>query len=361
VNKRTTERHSKKIDKDGRHSRRRLAAKLCAGGETRALDRPRLLCMMDMNMVPESLTRLREVAEVDCVAPDPAILRRTIGDYDVLWTHLHAPVDADVLARAGRLKLIATATTGTDHIDIAAARQRGIEVLSIKEEYELLEGFTATAELAWTLLLMCVRNMRPMLRTGLSGSWEERESLRGRQLSNMTLGVLGFGRLGKNTARYGRAFCRRVLACDVRPFREVFQGWPAEGVVPVDFETLLRESDAISIHIHMTPENRHLFNAAVFARMKPGSVLINTSRGDIIDEGALIEALESGRLAAFGADVLHGEGRERMEDNPVIQYAQDHENVIITPHMGGGTQFSVVEARRFMADKVVVALKRLSR
>jgi D-3-phosphoglycerate dehydrogenase len=317
--------------------------------------------MTDLSMVPESLARLREVAEVDYPPSSPGSLRRSIGQYDAIWTHIHAPIDAGLLTRAKRLKLIASATTGTDHIDVDAARRRGIEVLSLKTEFELLEGFTATAEMAWTLLLMCVRKMRPMLRKGLSGRWEEHESLRGRQLSEMTLGVLGFGRLGKMTARYGRAFCRRVLACDVRPFREVFQGWPAEGVSPVDFETLLRESDAISIHIHMTPENRHLFGAKTFSRMKPGAVLINTSRGDIIDEDALIEALETRRLAAFGADVLHGEGRERMEDNPVIQYAQDHENVIITPHMGGGTHFSVIEARRFMADKVAVALKRLAR
>jgi D-3-phosphoglycerate dehydrogenase len=317
--------------------------------------------MMDLSMVPEALARLREVAEVDCVPPDPDILRRSMGRYDAIWSHIHAPMDAGLLARAKRLKLIASPTTGTDHIDVEAARRRGIEVLSLKTEYELLESFTATAELAWTLLMMCVRNMRPMLRTGLSGQWADREALRGRQLSEMTLGVLGFGRLGKMTARYGRAFCRRVLVCDARPFREVFQGWPAEGVVPVAFETLLRESDAISIHIHMTPENRHLFDAKTFARMKSGSVLINTSRGDIVHEKALIEALESKHLAAYGADVLHGEGRENMEDNLVVRYAQKHENVIITPHMGGGTHFSIIEARRFMADKVVAALKPCAR
>ena len=315
--------------------------------------KPRLLCMMDMSMVPESLDRLRETVEVDCIAPDRNILLQVINEYDAVLTHIHAPVDAEILARASRLKLIASATTGTDHIDLDAARQRGLEVLSIKNEYELLEQFTATSELAWTLLLMGVRNMRGMLRTALSGRWDERESLRGRQLSNMTLGILGFGRLGKITARYGRAFCKRVLACDVRPFGEVFQGWPAEGIVPVDFHTLLSESDAISIHIHMTPENHHLFDRSAFSRMKPGAILVNTSRGDIIDEAALIQALESGRLSAFGADVLHGEGRGNMEDSPVIRYAREHENVALTPHMGGGTVFSINEARRFMVDRIV--------
>jgi D-3-phosphoglycerate dehydrogenase len=337
------------------------ASEAAAPGEPRTDAKPRLLCMMDLSMVPESLDRLREVAEVDHVPPDTAVLRDSIHRYDALWTHIHAPIDADLLGRAKRLKLIASATTGTDHIDVDAARRLGIDVLSLKTEFELLESFTATAELAWALLMMCVRHMRPMLRTALSGQWGDREALRGRQLSEMTLGVLGFGRLGKMTARYGRAFCRRVLACDERPFREVFQGWPAEGVAPVDFATLLRDSDAISIHVHMTPENRHLFDARTFARMKSGAVLINTSRSDVVDEQALIAALDDGRLAAYGADVVHGEGREDMQDNLVVRYARDHENVIVTPHMGGGTHFSIIEARRFMADKAAAALKRLER
>jgi D-3-phosphoglycerate dehydrogenase len=316
------------------------------------MSKPKLLCMTDLGLVPEALERLRAVADVDYLPPDARVLRETIGDYDIFWGHVLVPVDAEVLSRAGRLRYIATASTGTNHIDKEAARARGITVISITEEYELLERFTATAELAWTLLLSCVRNMRPMVRRALAGEWEDLEALRGRQLSNMTLGVLGYGRLGKMTARFGRAFCQRVLACDVRPFREVFQGWQAVGVEPVDFPTLLRESDAISIHIHMTPENRHLFNAETFARMKPGAVLINTSRGDIIDEQALLAALDTGRLSAFGADVLSGEGMRPMAESPVVRYAQTHDNVVLTPHMGGGTTLSIVEARLFMAEKL---------
>ena len=314
--------------------------------------------MVDLSLVPDALERLREVADVDYVPADPEVLRQTLGGYDVYWGHVDVPVNADTLSRADRLRLIATASTGTDHIDKEAARRRDIEVISIAEEYELLEGFTATAELAWTLLLMCVRNLRPMVRRALAGQWHDRELLRGRQLSDMTLGVLGFGRLGKMTARYGRAFCQRVLACDKRPFCEVFQGWPAEGVKPVDFETLLRESDAISIHIHMLPENYHLFDAAVFAKMREGAVLINTSRGDVIDEQALLDALKAGRLGAFGADVLHDEWRESMADHPVVQYAQSHDNVVLTPHMGGGTLLSIAEARRFVANRIVAWIER---
>ena len=121
----------------------------------------------------------------------------------------------------------------------------------------------------------------------------------------------------------------------------------------VDFDTLLGQSDVMSIHIHMLPQNYHLFNDAIFSKMKDGAVLVNTSRGDIIDEDALLRALDSGKLAAFGADVLHDEWRENMGDSPVIRYAREHDNVIVTPHIGGCTVRSVKEARIFAARKLV--------
>ena len=107
----------------------------------------------------------------------------------------------------------------------------------------------------------------------------------------------------------------------------------------------------------MLPENRHLFNAETFARMKPGAVLVNTSRGDLIDERALIDALESGQIAAFGADVLHDEWRSDMRDSPLVAYAQSHDNVIVTPHIGGATRRSVDEARIFSARKLAHYLR----
>ena len=169
-------------------------------------------------------------------------------------------------------------------------------------------------------------------------------------MSNMTLGVLGAGRLGEMVCKFGPAFRMRVLGCDLKPF-------DLPDVEQVDFDTLLASSDAISIHIHMLRENYHLFNEDVFDRMKPGAVLVNTSRGDIIDETALLKALESGQLAAFGTDVLHNEWRSDMRESPVVRYAQEHDNVLITPHFGGASPFSIDEARRFAARKLAHYLK----
>jgi len=300
--------------------------------------------MLDPSSVKKFVGELAAVADVDIEAPDRAKLLETVGQYDALWIHVQQRIDKEIFQQAPRLKVINTASTGTDHIDVEEAGRRGVRVLSITEDYGLLDKFTATAECAWMLLLASCRHLRAASRHVLEGGWDT-PRFTGRQLSNMTLGVLGVGRLGKMACRFGPAFRMRVLGCDLKPF-------DLPDVEQVDFDTLLASSDAISIHIHMLRENYHLFNEHVFDRMKPGAVLVNTSRGDIIDETALLNALESGRLAAFGADVLHNEWRLDMRESPIVRYAQEHNNVLITPHIGGASTLSIDEARLFSARKL---------
>jgi len=300
--------------------------------------------MVDLAGAAEGLAALREAAEVDCREPDRRLLLEIIGQYDAFWGHVELKIDAEMLSRAERLKVINTASTGTDHIDVREAERRGIRVLSITRDDDLLEGFTATAELAWTLILACHRHFHPALHAVLEGRWDQRPFC-GRQLSGQTLGVLGVGRLGRMVCAYGKAFRMRVLGCDLKPFA-------IPGVEPADFEDLLRRSDTVSIHIHMTPDNYHLFGGRAFEMMRDGAVLVNTSRGDIIDEAALLRALENGKLAAFGADVLHDEWRADMSESPLIQYARRHDNVLITPHIGGNTDTSLWGARIHSARKL---------
>ena len=311
--------------------------------------RPRVLCMVDLSLAPEARDILETIANVDYRPTDHEELRRIIGDYDAFWGHVDLKVDGPVLERAERLRVVLTAATGTDHIDREETARRGIHVLCIARDYSLLDTFTATAECAWMLMLACHRRLRAAVRAPLHGEWPG-ERLYGRQLSQRTLGVLGVGRLGSMTVEYGKAFRMRVLGCDLKSFS-------IPGVEPVDLDTLLRESDAVSIHIHMEPRNRHLFNDETFALMKAGAILVNTSRGDIIDEDALLRVLESGRLAAFGADVLHNEWREDMRESPVVRYAQTHDNVVVVPHIGGATSDSIRDARVFAARKLAHWLK----
>lgn len=311
--------------------------------------KPKVLCMVDLTLAPEAKQVLEASVNLDYRKPDRKVLLDIIHQFDAFWGHVDLKVDKEVLDRGKKLKVVNTASTGTDHLDKEEVAKRGIRILSITTDYGLLRTFTATAECAWMLLLTCSRHFRASNRSALDGNWRS-ERFYGTQLYEQTLGVLGVGRLGTMTVEFGKAFQMRVLGCDLKPFA-------IPDVEQVDFDTLLGESDAISIHIHMTPENYNLFDSGTFKKMKEGAILINTSRGDIVDENALLNALESGALAAYGTDVVHDEWRPDMSESPVIQYARNHDNVVITPHIGGCTFRSLVDARVFSARKLVHFLK----
>lgn len=131
-------------------------------------------------------------------------------------------------------------------------------------------------------------------------------------------------------ADYGHAFRMKVIACDLQPIED-------SRVEQVDFGRLMERSDVLSVHIHLTPENKRLIGKEAFARMKPGIVIINTSRGGIIDEEAFLESLQNGKVAAAGVDVIDGEWSENLANHPLIRYAGEHSNLLISPHVGGIT------------------------
>jgi D-3-phosphoglycerate dehydrogenase len=286
--------------------------------------------MADLTAFPQGLIALQSLGDVVVLPPQQSLLAERIGEFDGFLTPITVETNQEVLVAATRLKVIATASTGTDHIDIAQAERRGIAVLSLKDDTELLNRITATAELAWALLLATVRKLPSAVAAANRGDWD-REKFRGAQLSGKVLGIVGYGRLGKMVARYGKAFGMEVLACDRVPFKETQQ------VTQVDFEELLRRSDVISIHVHLSDDTRGLFDANAFGRMKTGAFLVNTSRGAILNERALLDALLSGHLAGAGLDVIDGERGWELKKHPLLQFAMDHDNLVISPHIGGAT------------------------
>jgi len=317
----------------------------------------RVLCMADVSACPEALDPLREVAQVDVVPADRQVLVSSIGAYDAYFATLGVQVDAEVLARAGppygRLRAIATPSTGTDHLDLERARQLGIEVLSNKTDYELLDRITATAEMAWCLLLAAVRRLPWAFDAARQGEWA-RDRFRGHQLAYKTLGILGYGRLGRMVAQYGLAFRMRVIACDIRPFE-------AEHVRQVDLDTLLRESDVISIHVHLDETTRGMIGRREFALMRDGVVIVNTSRGAVINEDDFLEALRSGKVGAAGVDVIEGEWRTDLQEHPLVRYARQHDNLVISPHVGGVTLESQRMAYTHTARKLAAFLQSLGK
>lgn len=307
---------------------------------------PIIVSAADLSHIPEAKNELAACGEVRYVAATHAALSAALADADAYYASLEVVLTDELMSKAPRLRAIATPSTGLDHIDLDAAQRRGVAVLCLKDDRQLLDDITATAELAWGLLLACARRFPEALEATRNAVWS-RDALRGHQLSGKTLGILGCGRLGTIMAQYGQAFRMKIIGCDTQPVDMAGVAFER-----VSFDRLLRESDVISIHIHLTPENRKLIDAAALAKMKPNAILINTSRGAIIDEHALVEALTQGRLAAAGVDVIEGEWRDDLDQHPLIAYARTHGNLVITPHVGGVTFESQAMAYAAAARKL---------
>jgi D-3-phosphoglycerate dehydrogenase len=242
---------------------------------------------------------------------------------------------------------MATATTGADHIDGQALTDRSIPLFTLAGERELLHQLTPAAEHSWLLLMSCARRIRAAMQHVLEGKWR-REDFPGIMLKGRTLGVIGCGRIGSWMTRYGKAFDMEVIGHD--PFVKI---WP-EHMENRDLDSLLRAADFVSVHVPLNKETKRMLGKREFSLMKPGVVLVNTSRGGITDEGALLAALVEGHLGAVALDVLDGE--PAIDCHPLVKYAQTHDNLIITPHIGGHCPDAVKLVVRHAARRIVSVL-----
>jgi D-3-phosphoglycerate dehydrogenase len=301
---------------------------------------------LDLVGAPDAAAELEAVARLVSLPPDRQQVLKAMAQADAYLANARIVIDDQFLDAAPRLRVIGSPSTGTDHMDLKAIDARGITRFDIAREYDLINSFTATSELAFALLLAVNRQLKPALAAAETGAWP-RDRFTGFQLHGKTLGILGLGRLGTISSRIGRGFGMRVIAHDIRSVQ-------APDVEMVSFDQLVREADILTIHIHLTSQTDGLIGENVFRRMKPTAILVNTSRGRIVDENALLAALRAGRIAGAGLDVIDGEwltDAERVE-HPLIAFARDHHNLVIAPHIGGATIESIYGARIFMARKV---------
>jgi lactate dehydrogenase-like 2-hydroxyacid dehydrogenase len=249
---------------------------------------------------------------------------------------LPASVFEQAARRGGRARLLANFGVGVNHIDLAAARAHGIAVTNTPGV--LTED---TADVAMALVLMAARRLGEGERLLRAGGWDgwRPSQLLGTSLSGRTLGIVGFGRIGQAVARRARhGFGMRVLYLNPSARDEAAAALDAERRPTLD--ALLADSDVVSLHCPATPDTRHLIDAHALTRMRPGAILVNTSRGDVVDEAALAAALDAGRLRAAGLDVYEAEPRV----HPALLARED---VVLLPHMGSAT----VETRRAMGDR----------
>ena len=276
---------------------------------------------------------------------------------DVIWTRLAHRIDAAFLDHAPRLVAVASATTGLNHIDLDACAARDVSVISLKGETKFLAVITATAELTISLILEALRRTGRAHRTVVDeGSWE-RDRFRGLQLRGRVLGIVGLGRLGTMVAGYAQAFHMPVLFFDPRADEDLA---PPCFVRRAPFEELLAASDIVSLHANYTHESRGFFDDRAFARMRSTATFVNTARGELVDEGALLHALRAGTIAGAALDVLDTE-TERAPlglGHPLIAYARTADNLVITPHIGGACHDAMASSERFVARKLAAFLRK---
>ena len=270
-----------------------------------------------------------------------------LGEVDAVIVRLRTKIDQEVLEAGGdRLRVLVTATTGLDHVDLDAAEASGVTVLSLKGETEFLRTIVATAEHTWALLLGLVRRLPAAAAAGAQGATvADRDRYRGGELGGATLGVVGLGRIGSIVATYGQAFGMDVIAHDPHV------STAPSGVVMVDdLHTLCARSDVVSIHVPLDQSTTGLIDRAALEAIGPTGRIVNTSRGAVVDEDALCDLLESGGLGGAALDVVVEERETATRRLAEIATAGD--NVLITPHIGGATHESMTKTERFMAEKL---------
>ncbi|MEW6221791.1 MAG: NAD(P)-dependent oxidoreductase [Candidatus Hadarchaeota archaeon] len=279
------------------------------------------------------LALLKKLGKVTAMKMSRRELLEKVAGYDVLVVGVETVVDKSVIDRAKKLKIVGSNTTGTDHIDVKYAESKGIKLITLRGATHLLEKIPSTAEHTFALILSLVRKIPWAFDSVRREEWV-RKKFFGRELNGKTLGIVGFGRLGKKVAAYGKAFGMKVIAHD--PFLSKSE-ISAQGVKPVDLKTILKESDVISIHIHLSKETEGMVGLNEFKQMKKNPILINTSRGRIVDESALLKALQKGLISGAALDVLVSETLKEnpLRGNPLVKYSKKHDNLLITPHLGG--------------------------
>ena len=300
------------------------------------------LVLITQPIAASAVQRLRAMADVEMsedsgrIMPRAELLER-LRHAEILFHMMHDVVDAEMIAAATKLRLVACMSTGPATLDIAAATARRIAVTVTPAMVT-----EATADMTWALLISTARRVveaDAALRAGVfPGS--QSNHFNGFSVHGKTLGIVGMGRIGAAVARRARGFDMTVLYSRRNRLPEAEER--ALGATHVPLDELVRRADFVSVNAALTPETRHLIGARELSLMKPTAILVNTSRGPVVDEAALVEALQAGRIAGAGLDVYENEPRVHPGLLPLKQ-------AVLTPHLGS----AVAEVRERMAHVVV--------
>lgn len=321
----------------------------------RCINKPRvkfrLLITTPLHFLPDILIKYKETAECVVMGPDTSVadIKMALAQADG-WVCSPCPqyvINDDILKYATKLKFIASTSTGTNHIDVEYCKSNKIKILSLREDPNL-STITASSEFTFGLMLATVRKIPQAFDNVKNGKWRDAEDqLRSIELAGKTLGIIGYGRIGSNNAKYAKAFGMNVVVYD--PYVKIND----PNIQQVSFlANVLSKADVVMVCVHLSPETKGMVNHHWFNLMKSGAIFINTSRGEVVDEHALLENLYYGKLAAAGLDVLADEANIGKNTNKLIEYAKQHNNLIITSHIAGLTYDSERKAAEIILEKV---------
>ncbi len=272
----------------------------------------------------------------------PEQLGESIGRFNIIIVRSRTKITADLIRKAKNCRIIARVGVGLDNIDLDAAKARNIRVINAVEG-----AMTAVAELVLGLMLGLARQIPRADRGIRDGRWLKKE-LRGTELKGKYLGIIGLGNIGKRLGRLARGLNMNIIGYDVVP---IDPGFARDvGLLKADLDTLLQSSDYISIHVPLLDSTRHMINAEKLAMMKPTARIINTSRGGVIDEEALYDAIREGRIGGAALDVFE---REPATGSKLAEL----DEVILSPHIGAMTGEAQALAASVIAEKIVQILR----
>lgn len=311
------------------------------------MSKPRLLISEGKDFSLQALDLLRNT--FDIVVNDKASsseIRNKIKDFDFLWIRLNNYIGKDILDASINLKAIITATTGLNCIDSDECIKKNIKIISLKDEQCFLDEIKSTAELTIALIFILLRNIIPAQDSVKKGSWD-RQKFKGNELYKKKVGIIGYGRLGKMVTSYLACFGAEIFIYD--PYVTDMHS-NCQRVSLID---IFSHCDIATIHAKHTPETTKMINKDLFECIQKPFYLVNTARGEIVDETDLLEALENEKISGVAIDVLADETQQEIKRNVLAKYAKKNPNLIITPHLGGCCYESFEKTEVFMAQRLL--------
>jgi len=274
---------------------------------------------------------------------------KSLKKADVLFVRLAHKIDSDfITTNCPNVKYVLSPTTGHDHLDLNFFKENGIHLISLFGETEFLDSIPSTAEHTWALLLGLIRKLPSASSHAISEKWN-RDLFIGNTLRGKTIGLLGYGRVGRQVANFALAFGMKVKAFDLES-----KNYPAEIEGHDNFEAFAESLDVLSIHIPMNAKNRLWLNGDRLEMLKSGVKIINTSRGGIWDEEYVAALIKNGHVSGVATDVLADElNPEKLPDNPLIKLARLEYPVLITPHIAGACFETMHSTEEFVVQKLV--------